>query len=125
MPDFIAEFDNVTLANSSGATWENGRIVAAPDGRAAIVEGLAGIKNGATGRGRVQGVVRCDKAGATVIAANDRLQITTNTTPQLVTVKATGAADANNILLGRARAAAGSGPTSVEVVLNGTGLTPV
>lgn len=123
MATFLAEDDNVVLANSSGSTWENGRIVAAPDGRAAIVEGLAGIKNGATGRGRVRGIVVCDKAGATVIAAGDRLQIATAT--QLVTVKATGAADANNILLGRARAAAGNGPTSVEVVLNGTGLTPV
>lgn len=122
MATYLAEDDNVVIANSSGSTMVNGLIVAAPDGRAAIVEGLAGIKNGATGRGRVRGVVVCDKASATVIAANDRLQIATAT--QLVTVKASGAADVGNILLGRARAAAGNGTLTVEVVLNGTGLTP-
>lgn len=122
MPSFLAEDDNVVLTNATGTTWENGRIVAAPDGRAAIVEGLAGIKPGQTGRGRVRGVVLCDKASATVIAAGDRLQITTNTLPQLVTVQATGAAAANNVLCGRARLAAGNGTTTVEVVLNGTGV---
>jgi predicted RecA/RadA family phage recombinase len=122
MPQFLAEDDNVVLINASGVTWENGRIVAAPDGRAAIVEGLAGIKTGQTGRGRVRGVVTCDKASATVIAAGDRLQISTNTIPQLVTVQATGAAAANNVLCGRARQAAGSGTLTVDVVLNGTGV---
>jgi predicted RecA/RadA family phage recombinase len=120
MASFLAEDDIVDLLNNTSNTIANGTIVAAPDNRAAIVEGLAGIKPGRRGKGRVRGVVLCDKAPATVIAAGDRLQIATAT--QLVTVKTSGAADSGNILLGRARAAAGNGTVTVEVVLNGTGV---
>lgn len=122
MPSFLAQFDEVEITNSGSTTIPNGQIVAAPDGRAAIVEGLAGIKPGRVGKGRTQGVVLCEKASATVISAGDRLQIATAT--QLVTVKALGAADAGNILLGRARYAAPSGALSVQAILNGTGTTP-
>lgn len=120
MPSFLTEDDNVEITNGGGTTIPNGQIVAAPDGRAAIVEGLAGIKPGRVGKGRTRGIVLCDKASATVIAAGDRLQIATAT--QLVTVKATGAADAGNVLCGRARYAAGNGTTTVQVILNGTGV---
>lgn len=101
---------------TAGADLVNGTIVATADGLAGIVEGLAGIKNGKVGNVRIDGVVTCDKASATVIAAGDRLQIATAT--QLVTVKATGAADAGNIILGRAAAAAGNGVTTVDADLN-------
>jgi hypothetical protein len=37
---------------------------------------------------------------------------------QLVTVKASGAADAGNIIIGRAALAAGNGTTTVDVDLN-------
>lgn len=101
---------------TAGADLANGTIVATADGLAGLVEGLAGIKNGKIGNARVQGIVTCDKASATVIAAGDRVQI--DTTTQLVTVKATGAADAGNIILGRASAAGANGATTVDVALN-------
>jgi predicted RecA/RadA family phage recombinase len=101
---------------TASADTINGTIVQAADGLAGIVEGLSGVKNGRVGNARIFGVVICDKATGTVIAAGDRLQIATAT--QLVTVKASGAADASNILLGRAVAAAGSGTLTVDVDLN-------
>lgn len=120
MPSFLSEDDNVIITNGGGTTIPNGQIVAAPDGRAALVEGLGGIKPGRTGKGRTRGIVQCDKASATVIAAGDRLQIATAT--QLVTVQATGAAAGGNVLLGRAVYAAGSGTLTVTVDLNGRGV---
>jgi predicted RecA/RadA family phage recombinase len=101
---------------TAAADVANGTIVQTADGLAGIVEGLAGVKSGKVGHARIEAVVVCDKASATVIAAGDRLQIATAT--QLVTVKASGAADASNILLGRAVAAAGNGTTTVRVDLN-------
>jgi predicted RecA/RadA family phage recombinase len=101
---------------TAAADTANGTIVQTVDGLAGIVEGLSGVKNGKVGNARVQGIVVCDKASATVIAAGDRLQIATAT--QLVTVKATGAADAGNIILGRAVAAAGNGTLTVDADLN-------
>lgn len=101
---------------TAGADLVNGQVVQTSDLLAGVVEGLAGIKNGKVGNVRVEGIVTCDKASATVIAAGDRLQLATAT--QLVTVKATGAADAGNILIGRAAAAAGNGTTTVDVDLN-------
>ena len=70
----------------------------------------------------MRGIVLCEKASATDLAAGARVQIHTST--QLVTAKASGAADASNILLGRTVRAAGTGVLSVEVDLNGTGTTP-
>lgn len=101
---------------TAGADLSNGTVVQTADLLAGVVEGLAGIKSGKIGNVRVEGIVTCDKASATVIAAGDRLQLATAT--QLVTVKATGAADAGNILIGRAAAAAGNGTTTVDVDLN-------
>jgi predicted RecA/RadA family phage recombinase len=101
---------------TAGADLVNGTIVQTADGLAGIVEGLAGIKNGKVGNVRVDGIVTCDKASATVIAAGDRLQLATAT--QLVTVKASGAADAGNIIIGRAALAAGNGTTTVDIDLN-------
>ena len=106
------DFRQITAA----ADLVNGTIVQTADGLAGIVEGLAGIKNGKVGNVRVDGIVTCDKASATVIAAGDRLQLATAT--QLVTVKASGAADAGNILIGRAALAAGNGTTTVDVDMN-------
>ncbi len=101
---------------TASADTANGAIVQTADGLAGIVEGLAGVKNGKVGNARVVGIVTCDKASATVIAAGDRLQIATAT--QLVTVKASGAADSGNIILGRAVLAAGNGTLTVDVDLN-------
>jgi predicted RecA/RadA family phage recombinase len=101
---------------TASADTVNGAIVQTADGLAGIVEGLAGVKNGKVGNARVVGIVTCDKASATVIAAGDRLQIATAT--QLVTVKASGAADSGNIILGRAVLAAGNGTLTVDVDLN-------
>jgi len=101
---------------TAAADTVNGSIVQTADGLAGIVEGLAGVKNGKVGNARVYGVVTCDKASGTVIAAGDRLQLATAT--QLVTVRASGAADASNILLGHAVVAAGSGTLTVDVDLN-------
>lgn len=101
---------------TAGADLANGTIVQTADGLAGIVEGLAGIKNGKVGNVRVDGIVTCDKASATVIAAGDRLQLATAT--QLVTGKASGAADAGNIIVGRAALAAGNGTTTVDVDMN-------
>ena len=101
---------------TAAADTANGTIVQTADGLAGIVEGLAGVKSGKVGNARVEGIAVCDKASATVIAAADRLQIATAT--QLVTVKASGAADAGNIILGRAVAAAGNGTLTVRVDLN-------
>jgi predicted RecA/RadA family phage recombinase len=101
---------------TASADTANGAIVQTADGLAGIVEGLAGVKNGKVGNARVVGIVTCDKASATVIAAGDRLQIATAT--QLVTVKASGAADSGNIILGRAVLAAGNGTLTVDADLN-------
>jgi predicted RecA/RadA family phage recombinase len=101
---------------TASADTVNGAIVQTADGLAGIVEGLAGVKNGKVGNARVVGIVTCDKASATVIAAGDRLQIATAT--QLVTVKASGAADSGNIILGRAVLAAGNGTLTVDADLN-------
>ena len=101
---------------TASADTANGAIVQTSDGLAGIVEGLAGVKNGKVGNARVVGIVTCDKASATVIAAGDRLQIATAT--QLVTVKASGAADSGNIILGRAVLAAGNGTLTVDADLN-------
>jgi predicted RecA/RadA family phage recombinase len=101
---------------TAAADTANGTIIQTADGLAGIVEGLAGVKSGKVGNARVEGIAVCDKASATVIAAGDRLQIATAT--QLVTVKASGAADAGNFILGRAVAAAGNGTTTVRADLN-------
>lgn len=101
---------------TAGADLASGIITQSADGLAGYVEAQRGIKNGEVGIIRVAGILTCDKASATVIAAGDRLQIATAT--QLVTVKASGAADAGNILIGRAATAAGNGTLTVEVDLN-------
>ena len=101
---------------TAAADTSNGTIVQTTDGLAGIAEGLAGVKSGKVGNARVVGIVTCDKASATVLAAGARVQIATAT--QLVTAKASGAADAGNIILGRAVAAAGNGTLTVRVDLN-------
>lgn len=123
MARFLREHDEADFTNSSGSTIANGTIIAMPDGRAGIVEGLAGVKNGRSGKARTKGIVVCAKASGTDLSTpGTRVQIATAT--QLVTAKASGAADANNILLGRTTKAAGTGVLEVEVDLNGTGTTP-
>jgi predicted RecA/RadA family phage recombinase len=123
MATFLRDDSVVDISNGGSTTIANGTIVAAPDGRAAIVEGLAGIEAGRSGKARVKGVVVCDKATGTDLSTpGTRVQIATAT--QLVTAKASGAADSGNILLGRTVRAAGTGVLTVEVELNGTGTTP-
>jgi hypothetical protein len=101
---------------TASADTANGAIVQTADGLAGIVEGLAGVKSGKVGNARVIGIVTCDAASATVLAAGARVQIATAT--QLVTAKASGAADAGNILLGRTVAAKADGALTVDVDLN-------
>jgi predicted RecA/RadA family phage recombinase len=101
---------------TASADTANGAIVQTDDGLAGIVEGLAGVKSGKVGNARVVGIVTCDAASATVLAAGARVQIATAT--QLVTAKASGAADAGNILLGRTSAAKADGALTVDVDLN-------
>jgi predicted RecA/RadA family phage recombinase len=101
---------------TASADTANGAIVQTVDGLAGIVEGLAGVKNGKVGNARVVGIVTCDKASGTVLAAGARVQIATAT--QLVTAKASGAADSGNILLGRTAAAGADGALTVDVDLN-------
>lgn len=101
---------------TAGANYNSGDIVQTADGLAGYVEAQRGIKNGEVGIVCVDGILIFDKASATVIAAGDRLQM--DLTSKQVTVKATGAADANNILVGRAAIAAGNGTLTVEVDLN-------
>lgn len=121
MPSFVHDHTHRKFTNATGAKLNSGDIVKMPDGVAGIVEGLAGVANGSPGMARVRGVVSVNKASATVIAANDRIQIATAT--QLATVKATGAADSGNVLAGRAIDAAGNGTLTVLVELNGQGPT--
>jgi len=101
---------------TASADTANGAIVQTEDGLAGIVEGLAGVKSGKVGHARVTGIVTCDAASATVLAAGARVQIATAT--QLVTAKASGDADAGNILLGRTSAAKADGALTVDVDLN-------
>jgi hypothetical protein len=101
---------------TAAADVANGTIVQTADGLAGIVEGLAGVKSGKVGNARVVGIVTCDAASGTVLAAGARVQIATAT--QLVTAKASGAADAGNILLGRTVAAKADGALTVDVDLN-------
>jgi predicted RecA/RadA family phage recombinase len=101
---------------TASADTANGAIVQTTDGLAGIVEGLAGVKSGKVGNARVVGIVTCDAASATVLAAGARVQIATAT--QLVTAKASGDADAGNILLGRTSAAKADGALTVDVDLN-------
>lgn len=110
------------FTNGTGATLICGDLVQLPDGMAGIVEGLAGVKNGARGMCRVGPglVVTLDKASATVIGVGARVQIATAT--KLATAKV-GAADANNFICGRAIAAVGNGDLTVDIELNGQGPT--
>ena len=101
---------------TASADTVNGAIVQTADGLAGIVEGLAGVKSGKVGHARVTGIVTCDAASATVLTAGARVQIATAT--QLVTAKASGAADSGNILLGRTSAAKADGALTVDVDLN-------
>ena len=101
---------------TAAADTANGTLVQTTDGLAGIVEGLAGVKSGKVGNARVVGIVTCDKASATVLAAGARVQIATAT--QLVTAKASGAADAGNILIGRTAAAGADGALTVDIDLN-------
>jgi predicted RecA/RadA family phage recombinase len=120
MPSFKYEDGVQQFTNSTGAKLLSGDIVLLPDGKAGIVEGLAGVNNGSIGMVRTKGIVTVDKASATVIAAGNRIQIATAT--KLATPKV-GAADGGNILMGRAVAAAGNGTLTVDVSLNDQGPT--
>jgi predicted RecA/RadA family phage recombinase len=108
------------FTNSTGATLLSGDLVQLPDGKVGIVEGLAGVRNGAQGMCRTSGVVTCDKLTATVIAAAARIAY--NPTTKMC-IGQVGAATLPAFIIGRAIAAAGSGPVTVDVALNDQGPT--
>lgn len=119
MPSFKHEHGTREFTNGTGADLLSGDLVLLPDGQVGIVEGLAGVRSGKFGMCRTRGTVTCDKATGTAITANARLQY--DTTTKLVTIKASGAADAGNILIGHAIAAFGTGILVVDVEINGQG----
>ncbi len=123
MPAFLSEDDNVMITNGGvhhDPQWSNRSSRTRWTRSTHVVEGLAGIKPGRTGKARVRGIVQCDKASATVIAAGDRCQI--HLTTQLVTVQASVLQLRANVLCGRAVYAAGNGATTVQINLNGAGV---
>ena len=109
------------FTNSTGATLKSGDLVQLPDAMAGVVQGLAGVLNGATGEAATTGIVSIVKAAAgTGITAGARIQV--HQTTQLASAKV-GAADASNFICGRAVVAAGVGVTEVLVELNSQGPT--
>ncbi|MFY8201165.1 MAG: hypothetical protein ACOVLE_10865 [Pirellula staleyi] len=121
MAKFLQEPDTRRFTNGTGARLNNGDLVQLPDAMAGIVQGLAGVANGAGGNAQTTGIITITKAvAATAIAAGARIQVATAT--QLASAKV-GAADAGNFIVGRAVLASGAGVTEVTVDLNGQGPT--
>lgn len=121
MAKFLQEPETRRFTNGTGARLNNGDLVQLPDAMAGIVQGLAGVANGASGNCQTVGIITITKAvAATAIAAGARIQVATAT--QLASAKV-GAADAGNFIVGRAVLAAGAGVTEVTVDLNGQGPT--
>jgi hypothetical protein len=120
MPQMRYEADVRPFTNSTGATLLCGDLVQLPDGKVGIVEGQAGVRNGASGMCRTGGTVTCDKLTGTVIAAAARIAYHPTTK---MCIGQVGAATAPAFIIGRAIAAAGSGPVTVDVALNDQGPT--
>ena len=121
MAKFIAEPNTRRFTNGTGAKLNNGDLVQLPDAMAGIVQGLAGVANGATGNAQTTGIVSITKAvPATAITVGARIQV--HQTTQLASAKV-GAADASNFICGRAVLASGVGVVEVLVDLNGQGPT--
>jgi predicted RecA/RadA family phage recombinase len=121
MAKFIAEPDTRRFTNGTGAKLNNGDLVQLPDAMAGIVQGLAGVANGATGNVQTTGIISITKAvAATAITVGARIQVATAT--QLASAKV-GAADSGNFIVGRAILASGAGVVEVQVDLNGQGPT--
>jgi predicted RecA/RadA family phage recombinase len=121
MAKFIAETDTRRFTNGTGAKLNNGDLVQLPDAMAGIVQGLAGVANGATGNVQTTGIISITKAvAATAITVGARIQVATAT--QLASAKV-GAADSGNFIVGRAILASGAGVVEVQVDLNGQGPT--
>jgi len=108
------------FTNGTGATLLSGDIVQLPDGVVGIVEGLAGVRNGAIGQCRTDATIVCDKLTATVIAVGARIAYHPTTK---MCIGQVGAATAPAFIIGRAAAAAGDGPVEVTVLLNHQGPT--
>ena len=121
MAKFLQEPDTRRFTNATGAKLNNGDLVQLPDAMAGIVQGMAGVANGATGNAQTTGIVTITKAvAATAITAGARIQV--HQTTQLASAKV-GAADASNFICGRAILASGSGVVDVTVELNSQGPT--
>lgn len=121
MAKFISEPDTRRFINGTGAKLNNGDLVQLPDGMAGIVQGMAGVANGANGNCQTTGIVSITKAAAgTGITAGARIQV--HQTTQLASAKV-GAADASNFICRRAVQAAGVGVVDVLVELNSQGPT--
>lgn len=121
MARFIAEPNTRRFTNGTGARLNNGDLVQLPDAMAGIVQGLAGVANGANGNCQTTGIISITKAvPATAITVGARIQV--HQTTQLASAKV-GAADASNFICGRAVLASGVGVVEVLVDLNGQGPT--
>ena len=121
MAKFLQEPDTRRFTNGTGARLNNGDLVQLPDAMAGIVQGLAGVANGANGNCQTVGIITITKAvPATAITVGARIQV--HQTTQLASAKV-GAADASNFIVGRATLASGAGVTEVTVDLNGQGPT--
>lgn len=121
MAKFLQEPDTRRFTNGTGAKLNNGDLVQLPDSMAGIVQGMAGVANGANGNCQTVGIITITKAtAATAVAAGARIQVATAT--QLCSAKV-GAADSGNFIVGRAVVAAAAGVTEVTVELNSQGPT--
>lgn len=121
MAKFLQEPNTRRFTNGTGAKLNNGDLVQLPDAMAGIVQGMAGVANGATGNAQTTGIITITKAvPATAITAGARIQV--HQTTQQASAKV-GAADALNFICGRAVLAAGVGVVDVVVELNSQGPT--
>lgn len=120
MPQMRYEDGVRPFTNTTGVALLNGDLVQLPDGVVGIVEGMAGVRIGGSGMCRTRGTVTCDKLTATVIAAGARIAYHPTTK---MCIGQVGAATSPAFIVGRAIAAAGSGPVTVDVALNDQGPT--
>ena len=120
MPSVHLEDGVRRFTNGTAVTLGAGDLVQLPDLSVGIVEGLAGVKVGATGNCKTNVTVICDKLTGTVIAAGDRIAFHPTTKLCIAQV---GAAVGPAFIIGRAVEAAGAGVLTVKVELNFQGPT--
>jgi predicted RecA/RadA family phage recombinase len=117
MKKYIQDGEVLDYSNASGSTILSGAVIVIGT---LIGVAVADIADGTTGAVRVSGVVNLAKTSATVIAMGDSLDydVSTSTFSKIGT-PATGDVIACCV----AAAAAGSGVTTVDVMLNVRGVT--